>query len=59
MHPMFKELFIDTDHDDLAAEADRRRRLRLPQRARPTIQCRQPRQKAIAVGGWRSDRRVR
>ena len=25
MHPMFKELFIDTDADDLAAEQDRRR----------------------------------
>jgi hypothetical protein len=28
MHPMFKELFIDTDVDDLAAEQDRRRRVR-------------------------------
>ena len=26
MHPMFKELFIDTDTDDLAAEDDQRRR---------------------------------
>jgi len=59
MHPMFKELFIDTDTDDLAAEDDRRRRTRRPWRARPTIQFRQPRQKAIAVGGWRSDWRVR
>ena len=35
MHPMFKELFIDTDADDLAAEDDRRRRVRRSRRARP------------------------
>jgi hypothetical protein len=59
MHPMFKELFIDTDTDDLAAEDDQRRRLRRSQRARAAIYYRQPRPKAIAVGGWRSDWRVR
>ena len=30
MHPMFKELFIDTDADDLAAEDDRRHRAPVP-----------------------------
>ena len=30
MHPMFKELFIQTDADDLAAEDDRQRRVRGP-----------------------------
>ena len=35
MHPMFKELFIDTDADDLVAEQDRRRRVRRSRRARP------------------------
>lgn len=28
MHPMFKELFIQTDADDLLAEQDRQRRAR-------------------------------
>ena len=37
MHPMFKELFIDTDADDLAAEDDRRRRARRSRRARPAM----------------------
>jgi len=37
MHPMFKELFIDTDADDLAAEDDRRRRVRRSRRARPAV----------------------
>ena len=37
MHPMFKELFIDTDADNLAAEQDRRRRARRYRRARPTM----------------------
>ncbi len=37
MHPMFKELFIDTDADDLAAEDDRRRRMRRSRRARPAM----------------------
>src|SRR6516162_803812 len=30
MHPMFKELFIDTDADDLAAEDDWRHRAPVP-----------------------------
>jgi hypothetical protein len=37
MHPMFKELFIDTDADDLAAEQDRRCRVRRSRRARPAM----------------------
>jgi hypothetical protein len=37
MHPMFKELFIDTDADDLAAEEDRRRRVRRSRRARSAM----------------------
>jgi hypothetical protein len=37
MHPMFKELFIDSDTDDLAAEDDRRRRVRRSRRARPAM----------------------
>ena len=37
MHPMFKELFIDTDAGALAAEDDRRRRARRSRRARPAI----------------------
>jgi hypothetical protein len=37
MHPMFKELFIDTDTDDLAAEDDRRRRVHRSRRARPAM----------------------
>jgi hypothetical protein len=37
MHPMFKELFIDTDADDLAAEQDRQRRVRRSRRARPAM----------------------
>jgi len=37
MHPMFKELFIDTDADALAAEDDRRRRMRRSRRARPAM----------------------
>jgi hypothetical protein len=35
MHPTFKELFIDTAADDLAAEDKRRRRSRRSRRARP------------------------
>lgn len=35
MHPMFKELFIDADADDLAAQNDRHRRKHRPRRARP------------------------
>ena len=37
MHPMFKELYIDTDADALAAEDDRRRRVRRSRRARPAM----------------------
>ena len=37
MHPMFKELFIQTDADDLAAEEDRQRRVRRSQRARAAM----------------------
>jgi len=37
MHPMFKELFIQTDDDDLAAGEDRQRRVRRSRRARPTM----------------------
>ena len=37
MHPMFKELFIQTDADDLAAEEDRQRRVRRARRARPAM----------------------
>jgi hypothetical protein len=36
MHPMFKELFIETDSDDLEAE-DRRRRVRRSRRARSAL----------------------
>ena len=35
MHPTFKQLFIDTAADDLAAEDDRRRRVHRSRRARP------------------------
>jgi hypothetical protein len=37
MHPMFKELFIHTDADDLLAEEDRQRRARRIRRARPAL----------------------
>jgi len=37
MHPMFRELFIQTDVDDLAAEEDRQRRVRRSRRARPAV----------------------
>jgi hypothetical protein len=37
MHPMFKELFIQTDADDPAAEEDRQRRARRSRRARPAM----------------------
>ena len=37
MHPMFKELFIQADPDDLQAEQDRRRRLSRARRARPAM----------------------
>jgi hypothetical protein len=37
MQPMFKQLFIDNDADGLAAEQDRRRRVRRSRRARPAM----------------------
>ena len=37
MHPMFKELFLDSAADDLAAEQDRRRRMRRSRRAWPAM----------------------
>jgi len=37
---MFKELFIDTDADDLAAEDDRRRRVHRSRRAQPAMTVR-------------------
>ena len=37
MHPMFKELFIQTDADDLLAEEDRRRRVSRARRARSAM----------------------
>ena len=37
MHPMFKELFIDTDAEDLVAEENWRRRVRRSQRARSAM----------------------
>jgi hypothetical protein len=37
MHPMFKQLFIQTDADDLLAEEDRRRRVTRARRARATV----------------------
>jgi len=37
MHPMFKELFIEPDADDLPTEEDRRRRVRRSRRARSAM----------------------
>ncbi len=37
MHPMFKELFIETDAEDLVAEEDWPRRARRSQRARSAM----------------------
>jgi len=38
MHPMFVKLFIETDADDLlAAEEDKRRRVRRSRRSRPAM----------------------
>ncbi len=37
MHPMFKQLFLQTDADDLLAEQDRRRRVSRARRARPAV----------------------
>jgi hypothetical protein len=43
MDPMFIELFIETDADDLLAKEDRRRRMRRSRRARPATRNRQRR----------------
>ena len=48
MHPMFKELFIQTYADDLPAEEDRRRRARRSRRARSAVVIR-PRGPASAA----------
>jgi hypothetical protein len=40
MHPMFKELFIQTDADDLPTDQDRQRRVRRSRRARPALAVR-------------------
>jgi hypothetical protein len=40
MHPMFVELFMETDADDLLPEQDRRRRARPSQRARTVMAVR-------------------
>jgi hypothetical protein len=49
MHPMFKELFLDTDADDLQAEEDRRRRVRRSRRGRTAMVIRRaPRQRQPA-----------
>jgi len=40
MHPMFKELFIETDAEDQSAEEDRRRRVRRSRRARSAMAIR-------------------
>ena len=40
MHPMFKELFIETDAEDLPAEEDRRHRVRRSRRARSAMAIR-------------------
>jgi hypothetical protein len=37
MHPMFKQLFLQTDADDLLAEQHRRRRVSRARRARPAV----------------------
>jgi len=37
MHPMFKQLFLQTDADDQLAEQDRRRRVSRARRARPAV----------------------
>ena len=37
MHPMFKELFIQADADDLLAGEDRQRRVRRSRRARTAL----------------------
>jgi hypothetical protein len=37
MHPMFRQLFIQADADDLLAEEDRRRRVSRARRALPAM----------------------
>jgi hypothetical protein len=37
MHPMFKELFLQADADDLLAEEDRRRRVSRARRAKSAM----------------------
>ena len=37
MHPMFKQLFLQTDAHDQLAEQDRRRRVSRARRARPAV----------------------
>ena len=37
MHPMFKELFIEADTEDLELGEDRRRRVRQSRRARSAM----------------------
>ena len=37
MHPMFKELFIQTDTDDVPAQEERWRRVHRSRRARPAM----------------------
>ena len=51
MHPMFKQLFLQTDADDLLAEQDRRRRVSRARRARPAviIRARRPQRTAPAA----------
>ena len=51
MHPMFKELFIQADADDLLAEQDRRRRVSRARRARSAMIIRP------AAGDRRRERR--
>ena len=47
MHPMFKELFIETDADDLLAEEDRRHRVHRSRRTRSALVVRP------AASNWR------
>ncbi|MBO0770583.1 MAG: hypothetical protein J2P35_03905 [Actinobacteria bacterium] len=52
MHPMFVELFIQTDDEDLLAEEEARRRAaRRAQRTRPPVRVRTvPREITAATG---------
>jgi hypothetical protein len=51
---MFKELFIETDADDLPAEEDRRRRVRRSRRARSAMVIRRT---PAAERTWTTGRR--